>query len=305
MVTEKTLATEDNTLSQEQPVSKLRDYAAFVKLRLASLVVLSAAIAFVIGSHEVNWTKMLLLVLGGFLVTGSSNGFNQIIERHLDKLMERTANRPLPKERMTLVESYWVALIMGVAGIAILFVYMNPLSGLLGLTALLLYALVYTPIKRITPFAVFIGAFPGAIPPLLGYVACSQGYGEIKFEAWLLFATQFMWQFPHFWAIAWVAHNDYSKVGFKLLPSKEGPTRFTALQSVMYAVLMIPIGFLPYYLHLTGQISMWILLVANIFMVVQCIRLYQNRGVPAARRVMFSSYIYLPIVYLALLADKL
>jgi protoheme IX farnesyltransferase len=137
---------------------------------------------------------------------------------------------------------------------------------------------------------------------LIGWVA---GNDDFAYAGWVLFLIQFLWQFPHFWAIAWVSHADYSRVGFKLLPADKGPTKFTALQSIMYAVLMIPFGFLPYYLGLTGQISMWILLVANIFMVVQCIRLYQNMGVPAARRVMFSSYIYLPIVYLALLADKL
>ena len=126
-----------------------------------------------------------------------------------------------------------------------------------------------------------------------------------KFLTASLLLIQFLWQFPHFWAIAWVSHNDYSKVGFKLLPAKEGPTRFTAVQSIMYAVLMIPIGFIPHYLHLTGEWSMWVVLVANMFMVVQCVRLYQNMGVQAARRVMFSSYIYLPIVYLSLLADKL
>jgi len=137
---------------------------------------------------------------------------------------------------------------------------------------------------------------------LIGWAA---GDPSLGIGGWILFTLQFFWQFPHFWAIAWVSHADYSRVGFKLLPANEGPTRFTALQSIMYAVLMIPIGFLPHYLNLTGSVSMWIVLVANIFMVVQCLRLYQNMGVPAARRVMFSSYIYLPIVYLALLADKL
>jgi protoheme IX farnesyltransferase len=181
---------------------------------------------------------------------------------------------------------------------------------------LFLYAFIYTPLKKINSIAVLVGAFPGAIPCLIGWVAATNelspltnlvvdGKSYSNAGGWVLLLIQFIWQFPHFWAIAWVSHADYSRVGFKLLPADKGPTRFTALQAIMYSVLMIPIGFLPYYLELTGQVSMWILIVANIFMVVQCVRLYQNMGVPAARRVMFSSYIYLPIVYLALLADKL
>jgi protoheme IX farnesyltransferase len=180
--------------------------------------------------------------------------------------------------------------------------FFNISSALLSAFSLFLYAFIYTPLKKINSIAVLVGAFPGALPCLIGWVA---GNDDFAYAGWALFLIQFLWQFPHFWAIAWVSHADYSSVGFKLLPADKGPTKFTALQSIMYAVLMIPFGFLPYYLGLTGQISMWILLVANIFMVVQCVRLYQNMGVPAARRVMFSSYIYLPIVYLALLADKL
>lgn len=146
-----------------------------------------------------------------------------------------------------------------------------------------------------------MGAFPGALPCLIGWVA---GTGEFSAGGWILFGIQFLWQFPHFWAIAWVAHNDYSKAGFKLLPSDKGPTKFTALQSVMYSLIMIPFGILPYYYHISGYVSLWIVLICNVFMVVQCIRLYIQMDVKAARRVMFSSYIYLPIVLLALLLDK-
>jgi protoheme IX farnesyltransferase len=146
-----------------------------------------------------------------------------------------------------------------------------------------------------------VGAFPGALPCLIGWVA---GTGEFSIGGWILFGIQFLWQFPHFWAIAWVAHNDYSKAGFKLLPSDKGPTKFTALQSVTYALIMIPGGILPYYFGISGLVSLWIVLICNLFMVVQCVRLYVEMDVKAARRVMFSSYIYLPIVLLALLLDK-
>ncbi|MGZ4060624.1 MAG: heme o synthase, partial [Bacteroidia bacterium] len=213
-------------------MSKVRDYAQFIKLRLASLVVFSAAIGFVISSRAAaggfSWSKMLILVLGGFLVTGSSNGFNQIMEKNLDKLMNRTQNRPLPKDRMSFSESFVLAAIMGISGILILWIFMNPLSGILGFSALILYTIVYTPLKRITPFAVFVGAFPGAIPPLLGCVAATQGFGSITPQAWILFAGQFMWQFPHFWAIAWVLDDDYKKAGFRMLPSLGGRNKSSA-----------------------------------------------------------------------------
>jgi len=249
-----------------------------------------------------DWTMILLLTFAGLCITGSANAINQAVEKDTDALMKRTANRPVASGRMSQQTAYTFAIITGVIGVAMMWKYFNFSSALLSAFSLFLYAFIYTPLKKINSIAVLVGAFPGALPCLIGYVA---GNDDFAYAGWALFLIQFLWQFPHFWAIAWVSHTDYSRVGFKLLPAKEGPTRFTALQSIMYAVLMIPIGFLPNYLHLTGNISMWILLIANIFMVVQCVRLYQNMGVPAARRVMFSSYIYLPIVYLALLADKL
>jgi protoheme IX farnesyltransferase len=249
-----------------------------------------------------DWPMILLLTFAGLCITGSANAINQAVEKDTDALMKRTANRPVASGRMSQQTAYTFATIAGVLGVAIMWKYFNFSSALLSAFSLFLYAFIYTPLKKINSIAVLVGAFPGALPCLIGWVA---GNDDFAYAGLALFLIQFIWQFPHFWAIAWVTHADYSRVGFKLLPAKEGPTRFTALQCIMYAVLMIPIGLLPYYLNLTGQISMWVLLVANIFMVVQCVRLYQNMGVPAARRVMFSSYIYLPVVYLALLADKL
>ncbi|MDQ3112181.1 MAG: protoheme IX farnesyltransferase, partial [Bacteroidota bacterium] len=199
-------------------MSKMTDYAQFMKLRLASLVVFSAVISYFFALKHLNvestWIQLTGLIVGGFLVTGSSNGFNQIIERETDKLMTRTQNRPLPTGRMSVTEAWIVAVISGVAGIAILTIYCNYLSGILGAAALLLYTVVYTPMKRYTSFAAFVGAFPGAIPPMLGYVAVTPGFGSINLAAGMLFAIQFMWQFPHFWAIAWVSHDDYKKAGF-------------------------------------------------------------------------------------------
>ena len=275
-----------------------------MKFTLSFTVVFTCVICYMLAPKVMayDWSMILLLTFAGLCITGSANAINQAVEKDTDAQMKRTANRPVASGRMSQQTAYTFATIAGVLGVAIMWKYFNFSSALLSAFSLFLYAFIYTPLKKINSIAVLVGAFPGALPCLIGWVA---GNDDFAYAGLALFLIQFIWQFPHFWAIAWVTHTDYSRVGFKLLPAKEGPTRFTALQCIMYAVLMIPIGFLPYYLNLTGQVSMWILLVANIFMVVQCIRLYQNMGVPAARRVMFSSYIYLPIVYLALLADKL
>ena len=283
-------------------MTKVADYSQFIKLRLASLVVLSAAISFVIGSEgAIDWIKMGWLVLGGFLVTGSSNGFNQIIERNLDKLMSRTQNRPLPQERMTINESFAVASITGIIGVAILFIFMNPMSGILGALALVLYTAVYTPLKRITPFAVFVGAFPGAIPPLLGHVATTSGFGTIEFEAWILFAVQFMWQFPHFWAIAWVLEEDYKKAGFRMLPSLGGRDKSSAFQILVYTLFLLPISVLPVFFGMSGSISGIIILICGIYFLYQAYVLYRDCSVEAARKLMFGSFLYLPVVQLAVL----
>jgi protoheme IX farnesyltransferase len=282
----------------------LTNYAQLMKFTLSFTVVFTCVICYMLAPKVMayDWSMILLLTFAGLCITGSANAINQAVEKDTDAQMKRTANRPVASGRMSQQTAYTFAIIAGVLGVAIMWKYFNFSSALLSAFSLFLYAFIYTPLKKINSIAVLVGAFPGALPCLIGYVA---GNDDFAYAGWALFLIQFLWQFPHFWAIAWVSHTDYSRVGFKLLPAKEGPTRFTALQSIMYAVLMIPVGFIPYYLNLTGQVSMWILLVANIFMVVQCVRLYQNMGVPAARRVMFSSYIYLPIVYLALLADKL
>jgi protoheme IX farnesyltransferase len=282
----------------------LKNYAQLMKFTLSFTVVFSCVICYMLAPKVAayDWTMILILTFAGLCITGSANAINQAVEKDTDAQMKRTSTRPVAAGRMTQRTAYTFALITGVLGIAMMWYFFNLSAALLSAFSLFIYAFIYTPLKKVNSIAVLVGAFPGALPCLIGWVA---GNDDFSFAGWSLFLIQFLWQFPHFWAIAWVAHADYSKVGFKLLPAKEGPTRFTAIQSIMYAVLMIPVGFLPYYFRLTGEWSMWVVLVANIFMVVQCIRLYQNMGVPAARRVMFSSYIYLPIVFLALLANKL
>jgi protoheme IX farnesyltransferase len=248
-----------------------------------------------------DWRMIILLFIAGMLITGSANAINQAVEKDTDAVMKRTSNRPVAAGRMSIAEAYTFAFIAGVVGVIMMWYFFNLSSALLSAFSLFLYAYIYTPLKKVNSIAVLVGAFPGALPCLIGWVA---GQDDFGIGGWILFAIQFIWQFPHFWAIAWVAHGDYSKAGFKLLPSDKGPTKFTALQAVMYSVLMIPIGILPYYFNLSGMVSLWVVLGCNMFMVIQSLRLYKNMDVKAARRVMFSSYIYLPIVLLALLFDK-
>ncbi len=244
---------------------------------------------------------ILLLFIGGMLVTGSANAINQVVEKDTDALMKRTAKRPVAAGRMSVGEGWTFAAICGIAGVIILGYFFNPLSAGLALFSLFLYAFVYTPLKKVNAIAVLVGAVPGALPCLIGWTA---GTGELSAGGWVLFVIQFLWQFPHFWAIAWVAHNDYSNAGFKLLPSNKGPTKFTALQTVVYSLALIPVCALPYLIGMSGTVSLVIVTLTNIFLLVQCIRLYNESSVKAARRVMFSSYIHLPIVLLALLSNK-
>ena len=289
-----------------------------MKFTLSFTVVFTCVICYQIAPNIIgfDWWNILILTFAGLCITGSANAINQAVEKDTDAQMKRTANRPVASGRMSQQTAYAFAIIAGIIGVGLMAYQFNTLSAILSAFSLFLYAFIYTPLKKINSIAVLVGAFPGAIPCLIGWVAATNEISPIasfivdgktysNAGGYALFLIQFLWQFPHFWAIAWVSHTDYSRVGFKLLPADKGPTKFTALQAVMYAVLMIPIGFLPNYFKITGEWSMWVVLVANIFMVVQCVRLYQNMGVPAARRVMFSSYIYLPIVYLALMANKI
>ena len=289
-----------------------------MKFTLSFTVVFTCVICYQIAPNIIgfDWWNILILTFAGLCITGSANAINQAVEKDTDAQMKRTANRPVASGRMSQQTAYAFAIIAGIVGVGLMAYQFNTLSAVLSALSLFLYAFIYTPLKKINSIAVLVGAFPGAIPCLIGWVAATNEISPIatfivdgktysNAGGYALFLIQFLWQFPHFWAIAWVSHTDYSKVGFKLLPADKGPTKSTALQAVMYAVLMVPIGFLPNYFKITGEWSMWVVLVANIFMVVQCVRLYQNMGVPAARRVMFSSYIYLPIVYLALMANKI
>ena len=283
--------------------AKVKDYFQLIKFTLSFTVVFSCVICYLLAPDVTyNFKMVALLFAAGMLVTGAANAINQAVEKDTDALMKRTAKRPVANGRMSQSEAYTFALVAGTIGVFIMWNFFNLSSALLSAFSLFIYAYIYTPLKKINSIAVLVGAFPGALPCLIGWVA---GTGIFSTGGFILFAIQFLWQFPHFWAIAWVAHNDYSKAGFKLLPADKGPTKFTAMQAIIYSLIMIPAGILPFYFGMTGIISLWIVTIANIFMVVQCIRLYAQMDVKAARRVMFSSYIYLPVVFLSLLADKI
>jgi protoheme IX farnesyltransferase len=283
--------------------SKLRDYKILVKFSLSFMVVFSAVISYLMAPKVVEYDvrMILLLFLGGFLITGSANTINQVVERDTDALMKRTADRPVAAGRMSVTEGWLFAAITGLTGIFILWYFFNGLSAILAALSLFLYAFIYTPLKKVNSISVLVGAIPGALPCLIGWAA---GNDELTSGGWVLFGIQFIWQFPHFWAIAWIAHKDYSKAGFKLLPSVEGPTKYSAIQSIIYSLLLIPVGVLPYFTGMSGFASLVIVFIANILMVYQCARLYRKMEVKEARRVMFGSYIYLPVVFFALLADK-
>jgi heme o synthase len=294
---------------------KVRDYIILMKFTLSFTVVFSCVICYLLAPNVLfDLKKVIELFIGGMLVTGSASAINQAVEKDTDAMMKRTADRPVPSGRVSQNEAYIFAGITGLIGVLLMLFCFNLSSAMLSAFSLFLYAFVYTPLKKVSSIAVLAGALPGALPCFIGWVAGTDLISPFAFTevghvsniaGWALFGIQFLWQFPHFWAIAWVAHGDYSKAGFKLLPADKGPTKFTAIQTIMYSIVMLPVGVLPKYLGLTGNISFWIVIVLNLFLIVQCFRLYKDMNVKAARRVMFSSYIYLPLVYLALLADKI
>ena len=292
-------------------MKKIKDYLMLIKPSLSIMVVFSSVMSFALtkGSDDyVNFWKMILLLFaGGMLVTGSANAINQVVEKDTDAQMKRTSKRPVAAGRMSVTEGWTFAIITGVAGVFILGYFFNILTAGLAAFSLFLYAFIYTPLKKINSIAVLMGAVPGALPCLIGWAA---GNNDLAIGGWILFAFQFFWQFPHFWAIAWVAHKDYSSVGFKLLPAEEGPTKFTALQTIMYSLILIPVTLAPYFTGMCsfddvqGKISLGLIGLANLFMIGRCVTLYKKMDVSSARKVMFGSYMYLPVVMLAFLLSK-
>lgn len=281
----------------------ISDFKKLIKLRLTFTVVLSASISFLIGSREqdaINWINWAILTLGGFLVTSAANGFNEIIEKDLDKLMKRTSDRPIPAGRMTTGQALVLSLFMGIAGTLIL-VRLNFLTGVLSVFSIFLYAFLYTPAKRKSPIAVFIGAFPGALPPLIGYFAAFDN-PKISWIPVILFLIQFVWQFPHFWAIAWVLDDDYKKAGFRLLPTTHRD-KISALFTWVGTIVLIPVSLLPTIMGFGGWVIGAVSLVLGLIFCWFGYNLYKKLDIASAQKVMFGSFFYLPVVQLVLLFD--
>jgi protoheme IX farnesyltransferase len=283
-------------------LAKSRAYLDLLKFRLSFLVAFSCAFGFVLASPSTNWVTLAMLFLGGFLLSGSSVIINQIIEKDLDKLMVRTMHRPLPTDRVTVTEAATFAVACMLAGVSILIIYTNVLTTILSLVSLILYGFVYTPLKRVGPVAVFVGAIPGALPPLLGWVAAT---GGISHEALIIFGIQFIWQFPHFWAIAWVSDDDYKKAGFKLLPSGGKKDLNTAMQIMIYTMFLIPLGLLPATFGITGLNSAIVVTVCGVLFFTQTFSLMKSGDRRSALKIMFGSFMYLPVVQIAYLLDKI
>ncbi|MFT5820984.1 MAG: protoheme IX farnesyltransferase [Crocinitomix sp.] len=298
------MVAEETVIEKTRTPSKMKDYALLLKLRLAFLVVLSAlsGYLFVGGGFGVDFW---LLIIGGFLITGASNGFNQVIERDIDKKMARTSNRPLPTGRMSLNEAIIASSLFAIIGAVLLF-QINYFSGVLGVLALVLYVLIYTPMKRISPWAVFVGAFPGAIPPMLGVIAVTGTFNaEAGMIAGMLFFIQFIWQFPHFWAIAWVLDEDYAKGGFSLLPSKTRKSKRSAFFILVYTLFMVPVSLIPWVLELTGDLTLIIGAVAGTWFFLYAYKLYMRLDDKSAKGLMFASFIYLPIIQFLYVFNKI
>jgi protoheme IX farnesyltransferase len=288
-------------------MSFVKDLVKLVKLRLTFLVVFSASISFLIGSQiitatnvngVINWVNWAKLIVGGFLITGAANGFNEIIEKDLDRLMTRTADRPLPAGRMTNGQALVLSLLMGIGGTYLLG-SLNLLTGFLSVFAILLYAFVYTPLKQKSPISVFVGAIPGALPPLIGYVAANPTIDQI---ALILFGIQFIWQFPHFWAIAWVLDDDYKLAGFRLLPTGKRD-RVSAVITFVFTLVLFPVSLLPTFYGFGGYYVGAVSLIMSLIFLYQAFVLMRTLEIKSARKLMFGSFLYLPVVQLMFLFD--
>ena len=272
------------------------------KFRLSALVSFSAVFGFLLASNEADLFKIVILFISGYLVSASSVINNQILEKDFDKLMDRTKNRPLPMGKISSKKSILISIIFMLVGLTLMGYFLNIYSAVISFLSLLLYSFIYTPLKRVGPIAVFVGAIPGALPPLIGWVANTN---SISLEAVIIFSIQFIWQFPHFWAIAWLYDDDYKKVGFKLLPSNGKKNLNTAINIMTYTLFLIPLGLLPTIFGITGIISGTIAVVCAILFLIQTIKLIKDYSKASALRVMFGSFIYLPIVQISYIIDKI
>lgn len=279
------------------------DFKEITKAKLAASVVFSSIAGYFLGAYQIDMVSLLLLAFGGYCMVGASNAYNQVIEKDLDALMNRTKNRPIPSGRMTVATAMTIAIVMTILGVIALYI-LSPKTAMFGAISIFLYTSAYTPLKTKTPLSVFVGALPGAIPFMLGWVAATNDFG---IEPGTLFMIQFFWQFPHFWALGWMLDEDYKKGGFKMLPTGKKDAG-TALQIILYTIWMIVISIMPAFgftgrLHLSIPAAVLVLL-AGLVMLVFAFKLYEKRDNPAARKLMLASVTYISLIQIIYVIDK-
>lgn len=291
------------TKTHTKEVSPLNIFFEITKMRLSVSVVLSSIAGYFLGAETVSIKAVLLLAVGGYCMVGASNAYNQIVEKDLDALMERTKNRPVPTKKISVTNAFILAVLLTLLGIIALYI-INPVTAMFGAICIFMYVSLYTPLKTKTPLSVFVGAFPGAIPFMLGWVAATGSFG---IEAGTLFLIQFFWQFPHFWAIAWFLDQDYKKAGFKMLPNGK-KDKGTAIQTILYSVWTVLASLIPalgktgkLYLSPVGAVCMAL---AGLGFIYFAIRLYKLRSNIAARQLMLASVSYITLLQIIYVADK-
>ena len=278
-------------------------FISLTKARLALSVVFSSIAGYFLAVEVVDFNELILLVVGGYSIVGASNSFNQIIEKDKDVLMDRTKNRPLPAKEITTQNAFWISVFLTLIGLLCLY-FINYKTAFFAAISVFLYTCVYTPLKPITPLSVFVGAIPGAIPFMLGWVAATGSFG---IEPGTLFMIQFFWQFPHFWALGWMLDDDYKKAGFIMLPTGNRD-KSTALQIILYIIWMMIISVFPY-TGLTGNLTLSFgstiaILMLGIIMLVLAINLYNKMDISSARKLFYSSILYLTLIQIIYLIDK-
>lgn len=288
---------------QATPVTFFRDFLEITKVRLSVSVVFSAIAGYLLGVDKIVLLDVLLLVFGGYFMVGASNAYNQIIEKDLDILMDRTKNRPIPAGRMTVNTAFIIAVVFTILGLLSLY-FINPKTAMFGVISIFMYVSLYTPLKTKTPLSVLVGAFPGAIPFMLGWVAATGNFG---IEAGTLFMIQFFWQFPHFWAIGWFLFEDYKKGGFYMLPTGK-QDKATALQIVLYTLWTVLVSLIPAFkvtgaFYVTKFSAVLVALLGGWF-VYHAIRLYKNRTVAMAKKLMIISVSYITLLQIIYVLDK-
>lgn len=288
---------------QATTTTLVRDFLELTKVRLSVSVVFSSIAGYFLGADSLNLLTILLLAFGGYFMVGASNAFNQIIEKDLDVLMKRTQNRPIPSGRMSVQTAFVIAALFTLLGVAVLY-SINPKTAMFGAISIFMYVSLYTPLKTKTPLSVFVGAFPGAIPFMLGWVAATGNFG---IEAGTLFMIQFFWQFPHFWAIGWFLFDDYKKAGFFMLPNGRRD-RGTAIQIVLYSIWTLLVSLIPV-LGVTGDfyitpVTGVLVFLLGIWLLLHSFRLFKEKSQLAARKLLMVSVIYITLLQILYVADK-